>query len=209
MRVPVCGAAVLVVSLHPADITRSPAVPARTKLSTIRVVVGFDHYGGYLNYAVGVSDRNGFRVVELGNPTRLVIDIAHDLPALTSTELRASPSGDDRDANLTAIRTGTHPRYGRVVFDPAGPNAGLRHVVGYQDGALRVDLGRGTVRDATGSPTYGGPWTAASRAGAGRHDPDRERHDRTHHDPDHRAPHGGFRVLSLRSPDRIAVDIAH
>ncbi|NUT99367.1 MAG: hypothetical protein HOY78_45910 [Saccharothrix sp.] len=208
-RVPVRGAAVLVVSLHPVDTARPPAVPVHPNLSTIRDVVGFDQHGGYLNHAIGVSDRNGFRVFELANPTRLVIDIAPDLPAPTSTELRASPLGDDRNAHLTAIRTGAHPRYDRVVFDFTGPNTGLRHVVGYRDGALRVDLGHGTTRDATGTPTYTGPWTlhpgleqvATIRIVNAADDLTTilitVRHT------------AGFRVLSLHSPERIAVDIAH
>src|SRR5688572_12577886 len=73
-----------------------------------------------LNYGIGMSDRNGFRVFELSNPARLVIDVAHDLPAPTSTELQSSPTGDDRNAGLTAIRTGAHPSYDRVVFDFSG-----------------------------------------------------------------------------------------
>lgn len=208
-RVPVRGAVVLVVSLHPVDTTRPPAVPARTGLSTIQDVVGFDHHAGYLNHAIGVSDRNGFRVFELANPTRLVVDVAHDLPAPTSTALRASPAGDDRNATLTAIRTGAHPRYDRVVLDFTGPNTGLRHVVAYRDGALRVDLGHGTVRDATGTPTYTGPWTLSPGLA-------QVRTIRIVNatadlttiliDVRHQA---GFRVLTLRSPDRIAVDIAH
>lgn len=190
------------------DTTRPPAVP-QTNLPTIRDVVGFDQFGGYLNYGIGMSDRNGFRVFELRNPTRLVIDVAHDLPAPTSTERQASPTGDHRNASLTAIRTGAHPTYDRVVFDFSGPSTGLRHVVGYQDGALRVDLGHGTVRDAGGTLTYTGPWTLHPRLEqiatieivnattdlttlliTVRHT-------------------AGFRVLSLHSPDRIAVDIAH
>ncbi|WP_309112773.1 hypothetical protein [Saccharothrix sp.] len=119
-RVPVRGAVVLVVSLHPVDTTRPPAVPARTGLSTIQDVVGFDHHAGYLNHAIGVSDRNGFRVFELANPTRLVVDVAHDLPAPTSTALRASPAGDDRNATLTAIRTGAHP--GTTAWSSTSPD---------------------------------------------------------------------------------------
>lgn len=208
VRVPVRGAAVLVVSLHQVDTTRPPAVPART-LPTIRDVVGFDQFGGYLNYGIGMSDRNGFRVFELSNPRRLVIDVAHDLPAPTSTELQASPTGDDHNASLTAIRTGAHPSYDRVVFDFSGPNTGLRYVAGYQDGALRIDLGHGTVRDAGGTLTYTGPWTLHPRlVQIARIEIVRAAADGTtilitvRHT-------AGFRVLSLPSPDRIAVDIAH
>jgi hypothetical protein len=46
-----------------------------------------------------------------------------------------------------------------VVFDSRGPNAGLRYVVGYSGGRLRVDLEHGTVRNASGALTYRGPWT--------------------------------------------------
>jgi hypothetical protein len=156
-----------------------------------------------------MSDRNGFRVFELSNPARLVIDVAHDLPAPTSTELQSSPTGDDRNASLTAIRTGAHPSYDRVVFDFSGPNTGLRYVVGYQDGALRVDLGHGTVRDADGRVTYTGPWTShPGLAQIAEIKIVEATADRTTIliTPRHTA---GFRVLSLQSPDRIAVDVAH
>ncbi|MEU0883877.1 AMIN domain-containing protein [Lentzea sp. NPDC005914] len=209
VRVPVRGAAVFVVSLHQVDTTRPPVVPARTNLPTIRDVVGSDQYGGFLNYVIGMSDRNGFRVFELNNPRRLVIDVAHDLPAPTSTEIQSSPTGDDQNTTLTAIRTGTHPSYDRVVFDFSGPSSGLRFVALYEDGVLVVSLGHGTVLDATGALTYTGPWTLhpqmAQVAGielvGATADGTLARITVRHA--------AGFRALQLRSPDRIVIDIAH
>jgi len=153
------GTAVLAVSLHSVDIGHTPAVPARTGLPTIRDIKVFDQFEGYLGYGLGISDRNGFRVIELRNPTRLVIDVAHDLPAPTSTALESSPLGDSSNATLTAIHTAAHPTYDRVVFQFQGPDTGLRYVVSYQGAQLRVDLEHGTVRTAAGALTYTGPWT--------------------------------------------------
>jgi hypothetical protein len=208
-RVPIRGAAVLVVSLHSVDSTHPPAAPGPTALPAIRDIEGFDGYGGYLNYGIGVSDRNGFRILELQHPTRLVIDIAHDLPAPTSTALQASVLGDDRNASLVGIRAGAHPAYDRAVFDFGGPNTGLRYVVGYLGGQLRVDLEHGTVRDASGVLTYRGPWMLHPALAQLK----TIRITRTSVDgttvlltPGHPA---GFRAFLLRSPDRIVVDIAH
>jgi hypothetical protein len=207
--VPIRGTAFLVVSMHSVDSVRAPAAPGPTVLPTIRDIEGFDQFGGYLNYGIGVSDRNGFRVFDLRHPARLVVDVAHDLPAPTSTALQYSVLGDNSNASLIGIRTGAHPTYDRVVFDFRGPNAGLRYVVGYSGGRLRVDLEHGTTRGPSDARTYRGPWTLhlrltqlktiqITRASAdgttvlltlGRT--------------------AGFRVLLLRSPDRIVVDIAH
>ncbi|MFL6163298.1 MAG: hypothetical protein ACJ74U_13845 [Jatrophihabitantaceae bacterium] len=207
-RVPIRGAAVLAVSLNSVDWVHVPRVPGPTTLPTIRDVEVFDDFEGYLGYGVGVSDRNGFRVFELRHPTRLVIDIAQDLPAPTSSARQYSPLGDERNASLVGIRTGAHPTYDRVVFDFRGPNTGLRYVVGYMDGALRVDLEHGSVY--TASSSYQGPWTlrpglanlktvqitgvyndGATMVLLGLRHP------------------ANFRAFILRSPDRIVVDIAH
>jgi len=153
-KVPLKGTAVLAVSLHSVDIEHAPAVPAPTGLPAIRDIKIFDQFEGYLGYGLGLSDRNGFRVIELQNPTRLVIDIAHDLPAPTSTALQSSPLGDSSNATLTAIRTAAHPTYDRVVFQFQGPNTGLRYVVGYQGAWNDHKVGL-----ASGS-SYTGAWNS-------------------------------------------------
>jgi hypothetical protein len=210
--VPIRGAAVLAVTLNSVDVIHTPAAPGLTALPAIRDVEGYEAYEGYLGYGIGVTDRNGFRVFELQHPTRLVIDVAHDLPAPTSTARQYSPLGDDQNATLVGIRTGSHPAYDRVVFDFRGPTSGLHYVVGYMNlGSmgwwLRVDLVHGVMRDMPGS--YPGPWifnpaqaqlktirifdayswgtTVLLKLG------------RT----------AGFRVFRLTSPDRIVVDVAH
>jgi hypothetical protein len=208
-KVPVRGTAVLAVSLHSVDVGHAPAVPAQTGLPTIRDIKVFDQFEGYLGYGLGISDRNGFRVLELRNPTRLVIDVADDLPAPTSTALQYSALGDSSNATLTAIHTAAHPTYDRVVFQFQGPNSGLRYVVTYQGALLRVDLEHGTVRTAAGALTYTGPWTLrpgltqlqAIRLATASADGTTVLLTLGHT--------AGFRVLQLRSPDRIVVDVAH
>jgi hypothetical protein len=205
-RLPIRGAAILVMSLHSVDSVHAPGAPGPTALPTIRDVEGFDQYGDYINYAIGVSDRNGFRVFELRHPTRLVVDIAHDLPAPTSTAPQYSALGDDRNATLVGIRTGAHPTYDRVVFDFHGPNSGLRYVVGYSGGLLRVDLEHGVLSPCG---AYPGSWTLHPAMSQLR----TIRIARASTDGTtvlltlgHTA---GFRAFLLRSPDRIVVDIAH
>jgi hypothetical protein len=203
-RVSIRGAAILLVSLHSVDSVHAPRAPGPTALPTVRDVEGFDQYGDYLNYGIGVSDRNGFRVFELQHPNRLVVDIAHDLPAPISTALQYSALGDNRNATFVRIRTGAHPTYDRVVFDFRGPNTGLRYVVGYSGGWLRVDLEHG-VRSP--SAAYNGPWSP----GLAQLKTIRIVNPSTDGTTvllglGHTA---GFRVFRLGSPDRIVVDIGH
>jgi hypothetical protein len=146
-------------------------------------------------------------VSEPHNPNRIVI--AHDLSAPTSKALEASALGDNRNANLTAIRTGKHPAYDRVVFDFTGPSTGLRYVVSYQNGTLRVDLEHGALRNSAGTPTYPGPRTRhpnlaqlkTIRIATASTDSTTVLLSLRHP--------AGFRVTRLHSPNRIAVDIAH
>jgi hypothetical protein len=44
-------------------------------LTTIREIVVAGDYEGYVTIALGVSDRAAFRVVELANPARVVVDV--------------------------------------------------------------------------------------------------------------------------------------
>jgi hypothetical protein len=64
-KVALNGTAVLAVSLHSVDIGHTPAVPTPTGLQSIRDIKMFDRFEGYLGYGIGISDRNGFRVIEL------------------------------------------------------------------------------------------------------------------------------------------------
>jgi hypothetical protein len=96
-----------------------------------------------------------------------------------------------------------------VVFDFRGPNTGLRYVVGYSGGRLRVGLEHGTVRNASGACAYRGPWTLyPALAQLKTIQITRPSADGTIAllTLGHTA---GFRAFLLRSPDRIVVDIAH
>lgn len=209
-RVPLHGAAVLAVTLDSVNVIRTAVVAVGpTTLPAIRDVKLFEAFEGVVGYGVGVSDRNGFRVFELQHPTRLVVDVAHDLPAPTSSALQYAPLGDDRNASLVGIRTGAHPAYDRVVFDFSGPSTGLRYVVGYVDGLLRVDLEHGSVRGESGS--YQGPWTLRP----GLANLKTVQITGTYADTGATmvllglGHHANFRVFRLTSPDRIVVDVAH
>jgi hypothetical protein len=184
---------------------------------TFRQVADGGSFDGYTTIGLGVRARLPFRVFTLPGPgahSRLVIDVAHhwvapDLPAPTSTAIQSSALGDDRNAALIGIRTGTHAAYDRVVFDFQVPRTGLRYVVLYRGDTLEVDLEHGTVRNQCGALTYHGPTIV--HAGLIQLKTVRIAKILTvgtivHLSLDQKA---GFRVFALTAPERIVVDVAH
>jgi hypothetical protein len=141
---------------------------------------------------------------------------AEDLPAPTSTTPVAGAASGSGQPVLTGIRTGRHDAYDRTVFDFTGGTPGWR----VEYGPL-VEQGRGdtiplagvatllVVFTGAGVPTVnlgtvynpnlptllqiksGGYFEGHASFGLGV------------------SYQGGFRVLVLHGPDRIAVDVAH
>lgn len=113
--IPVGGTAALQIDLqaHTIDMTSgdfpktfAPVGPLTPRFPTLRQV----HYGGEFEgvstFGAGLTGRSGFRVVELANPTRLAIDVAH---GATVRRLRRGDRGADvRDwqQQLNAVQFG-------------------------------------------------------------------------------------------------------
>jgi len=146
-----------------------------------------------------------------------------DLGAPTSTRTRTVERAPQPAPHVVNVRTGQHATYDRVVIDLKGGAPGYR--IGYvrevrEDGSGKVVDTRGranllvrltpaNAHHENGSPTYAGPSRfdvdyPALRAVAFAGDFEATvaialgiRHK------------NGFRVLTLRNPTRIVVDIAH
>jgi hypothetical protein len=209
--IPVSGAATLVVTFTPAfahdvdtgaptyDITRvlNPNLP------TLRQIRFGEDFEAHVSAGLGVNDRVGFRVLQLHNPDRIAIDVAHQptQPFGTAT-VRVGSTASDTVVN--GMRTGAHPGYDRLVFDLGTPGVPLV-TVGYQGsgstiavdfsgrnvpavvaGPSSVHIGLTRLRDA--SVTNAGNGTArVTVTTASRH---------------------GFRVMLLYQPTRVVLDVA-
>lgn len=113
--IPLDGTAVLRLHLTPAhghdqDAYR-PTVPRRLapRLPAVRELKLVHDFEGHVEVGVGVSRRLGFRVQELADPNRLVIDVAH---------AARPPAGYARDA-FNAWRTRDAATLVRLVRPPA------------------------------------------------------------------------------------------
>lgn len=176
---------------------------------TLRQVRQAGDFEGIVSFGLGLRDRVGFRVFGLANPTRVVVDVAHQprQPFGTSAVDRAGSAGG---VIVTDLRTGRHPGYDRAVFTVAGSaHPSLR--VAYLGTGSTIEVSVLAVGSARSAPhaTYSGPslgrtgltalqQAALSSTGAGTlgfHLGTAARH--------------GFRVIVLDAPNRIVVDVAH
>jgi putative component of toxin-antitoxin plasmid stabilization module len=78
------GKAFMRVDMNPAwahsNETGAPSVKEREKRLNLPVVIEFkqvEDFEGVVSYALGLSGRKPFRVMEMSNPARLVIDVKH------------------------------------------------------------------------------------------------------------------------------------
>lgn len=123
-RIPLAGAASLVVVFNPAfahdvntgattyDISRV----LNPRLPTLRQIKFGEDFEGHVSAGLGLADRVGFRVLQLHNPDRVVIDVAHQptQPFGTDTVWLGSAGAD---TVIQGVRAGRHPGYDRLVFD--------------------------------------------------------------------------------------------
>lgn len=205
-----------------APTVRRGARPGLPALREWRLASDFE---GQVLFGLGLTERAGFRVLELRNPNRLVIDVAHPLPAPRSRSAkRIEPAGAGPAALLTEVRTARHATYDRTVFTFRGgslPGVDARYVRQlHQDGSgrplpldggadLQVSLLHAAAHTEDGRPTWSGPASSRPRLPA-------IRHVRAAGDFEAVVTFGlgidekaGFRVVRLENPTRIAVDVAH
>lgn len=181
--------------------TRNPALPSLLQIRS----GGF--FEGYASYGLGLADRVGFRVLTLHNPERIAVDVAHQ-PTQPFGPATFTYPGTAPVVLVDAVRSGRHPGYDRLVLDLAGqdlPNV----TVSYVGATTTIQV----TFIAQGSPSrspqasHAGPADDAfglpalrslhfTVAGAGLMTADVGT-----------AHRGGFRVLLLRSPTRLALDI--
>jgi hypothetical protein len=138
--VPVAGKAFIAVVLSPANAhldSGAPSWPGPSRLTTgfpaVRQVVFAGDFEGYVTFGLGISQRAGFRVLELRNPNRIVVDVAHPAQAAgsaTGTAVSAGQTGAGQsDAGQPAATgsgpTGELPFTGVPVLALLGVGVGL------------------------------------------------------------------------------------
>jgi hypothetical protein len=210
--IPLAGAADLVVTFNPAyahDIdTGRPTYDISQVLNpglpTLRQIKFGEDFEAYVTAGLGLADRVGFRVFQLHNPDRVVVDVAHQ---------PTQPFGSDpvwvgdaaSDTIINGVRAGRHPGYDRLVFDLATPGVPLVFVAYRTDTATIVVgfSGRNVPAVVRGpqTVTFGLPQLRAvsfSNYGNGTVS--------AFVTTVHRR---GFRVMVLHQPTRLVVDIKY
>lgn len=210
--IPLDGPADLVIVFNPAyahDIdTGATTYPISTvlnpKLPTLRQIRFGEDFEAYVSAGLGLADRVGFRVFQLHNPDRVVVDVAHQptQPFGTGVVWVGDAAGDTR---VQGVRGGAHPGYDRLVFDLATPSVPSVFVAYRQDtstlvvgfsgqnvpavvgGPRTVQFGLTQLRSLSWSVYGNGTASAFVTTGSRK----------------------GFRVMILTNPTRLVVDIAH
>ena len=209
--IPVSGAATLVVTFTPAfahDIDTGAATYDITRvlnpnLPTLRQIRFGEDFEAHVSAGLGVNDRVGFRVLQLHNPDRIAIDVAHQ-PTQPFGTARLQVGNADSDTIVNGMRSGAHPGYDRLVFDLATPGVPLVNiayqgtgstvVVGFSGrnvpavfaGPQIVHIGLTRIRDVSVT-NFGNGTVRVTVTTASRH---------------------GFRVMLLYQPTRVVLDVA-
>ena len=210
--IPLAGAAALVVVFTPAfahdintgavtyDITRT----LNPKLPTLRQIKFGEDFEAHVSAGLGLADRVGFRVFQLHNPDRVVIDVAHQPTEPFGTQT-VRVGNTSQNTIVNGVRSGRHPGYDRLVFDLATAEPSLVFV-GYRTttSTLTVSFsGRNVPAVISGPRTvhFGLPalcelsWQVYGNGTATAFVSTAHRH--------------GFRVMVLHQPTRLVVDVAH
>jgi hypothetical protein len=210
--IPLAGAATLRIVFNPAaahDIETGATTydihqVLNPRLPTLRQIKFGEDFEGYVSAGLGLADRVGFRVFQLHNPDRVVVDVAHQ-----PTQAFASETGwlgnAAADTRIHGVRSGSHPGYDRIVFDLDTADVPLVFVayrqrtstvtVGFSGhnvpavvaGPRTVQFGLPQLRSLSFS-VYGNGTATAFVTTASRH---------------------GFRVMVLNQPTRLVVDVAY
>ena len=174
------------------------------QLPTLRQIKFGEDFEAYVSAGLGLADRVGFRVLQLHQPDRVVIDVAHQPTQPFGTEATWL-GGAAADTVIGGVRTGMHPGYDRLVFDLGTAEVPLVFVayrlntstlvVGFSgqnvpavvNGPRTVDFGLPQLRSLSWS-VYDNGTASAFVTTASRH---------------------GFRVMVLYEPTRLVVDAAY
>jgi hypothetical protein len=209
--IPLAGPADLVAVFNPAfahDITTGAVTyPISTVLNpalpTLRQIKFGEDFEGHVSAGLGLADRVGFRVLQLHNPDRVVVDVAHQPTQAFGTE--PVWVGDAGDTRVGGVRSGQHPGYDRLVFDldtATLPDVFVAYrlntsivVVGFSglnvpavvNGPRTVQFGLPQLKSISWS-VYDNGTASAFVTTASRH---------------------GFRVMVLDQPTRLVVDVAY
>ncbi len=210
--IPLAGAVTLVIVFHPAaahDLNTGATTydvhqTLNPNLPTLRQIKFGEDFEGYVSAGLGLADRVGFRVFQLHNPDRVVVDVAHQpsQPFGTATVWVGSSGQDTR---VLGVRSGRHPGYDRLVFDLATAQPSLVFV-GYRTTTSTIAVGFSgrNVPAVVGGPRsvhFGLPalrslsWSVYGNGTATAFVSTTHRH--------------GFRVMVLDQPTRLVVDIAY
>jgi hypothetical protein len=210
--IPLTGPADLVIMFTPAyahDIdTGATTYPISTVLNpnlpTLKQIKFGEDFEAHVSAGLGLADRVGFRVLQLHNPDRIVVDVAHQptQPFGSGTVWVGDAAADTR---IAGVRSGSHPGYDRLVFDLDSPAVPLVFVAYRLDtSTIVVGFSGQNVPAVIGGPAtvqFGLPqlrslsWTNHGNGTASAFVSTASRH--------------GFRVMVLANPTRLVVDIAY
>lgn len=210
--IPLAGAAALVIVFNPAyahdintgAVTYDISRVLNPRLPTLRQIKFGEDFEAHVSAGLGVADRVGFRVFQLHNPDRVVVDVAHQptQPFGTDPVWLGDASADTR---IHGVRSGSHPGYDRLVFDLDTADVPLVFVayrpntstltVGFSgqnvpavvNGPRTVQFGLPQLR-ALSFAVYDNGTATAFVTTACRH---------------------GFRVMVLHQPTRLVIDLAY
>jgi hypothetical protein len=177
------------------------------RLPTLRQIRSGGAFEGRITFGLGLADRVGFRVLQLANPPRIAVDVAHQPDQPFTTETFWGGGTDAARVVVNGVRAAAHPGYDRVVIDLGlaafplvsvaytMPNPTTVHVgltagttqPGVVFGPNPVTVGLGQVRGVSFTVYDNGTVSAFITT-------------------DHRT---GYRVMLLTNPTRLVIDVAH
>lgn len=145
-------------------LTFQPTGPITPRYPTLRQV----RYGGFFEggttFAVGLTGRSGFRVLELTGPPRLAIDVAHGVHLRVLRKGQDGPDVGDWQSRLNLVQFGAfasspgHPQ-GRLTVDGSFGASTLRATRAFQRAEGVSDTG--VVNAATRNAMYRALWRSA------------------------------------------------
>jgi hypothetical protein len=211
--VPLAGAATLRVvftgafayDVHTGRPTIDLSQVLNPRFPTLRQIKFGGAFEGRIGAGLGLADRVGFRVLRLTDPPRVAVDVAHQ----PTQPFGTGPfwgGGLADEVSISGVRSGRHPGYDRLVFDLRGTDVPLVSA-GYVRGtASTINVGfTGLSLHATvsgpqtvrfGLPQLRGvSFTVYENGTVSARVTTTSRH--------------GFRVMLLRQPTRVVLDVAY